>query len=65
LGWTLIQRGAAADGESMLSTARDRLLATVGPSHAATQYASARLAEYLRRIRDAEAARILAEPAQG
>jgi serine/threonine protein kinase/tetratricopeptide (TPR) repeat protein len=66
LGWTLIQRGAAADGESMLSTARDRLLATVGPSHAATQYASARLAEYLRaHHRDAEAARILAGTSQG
>jgi hypothetical protein len=63
LGWELILRGNAAAGEPMLVAARNRLIATVGPSHAATEWASARLAEYLKtRHRDAEAAQVLASP---
>jgi serine/threonine protein kinase/tetratricopeptide (TPR) repeat protein len=63
LGWELILRGNAAEGEPMLVAARNQLIATVGASHAATQWASARLADYLRsRHRDAEAAQVLAGP---
>jgi hypothetical protein len=63
LGWDLILRDEAAEGEPMLVAARKRLLATVGATHPATQWASARLAEYLRtHHRDAEAAQILAAP---
>jgi len=60
LGWALIVRNDAVEGEPMLAAARDSLLATVGPSHPATQWATVRLADYLRsRHRDAEAARLL------
>jgi len=46
LGWDLILRGKVVEGESMLIAARNRLLATVGASHAATRWASDRLADY-------------------
>jgi serine/threonine protein kinase len=63
LGWALIQRDKAAEGEPMLLAARSKLLATVGPQHPATQQATARLAEYYRaHHRDADAARVLAAP---
>jgi serine/threonine protein kinase/tetratricopeptide (TPR) repeat protein len=63
LGWDLILGGKAAEGEPLLIAARKRLLETVGASNAATQWASARLAEYLRaHHRDAEAAEVLAKP---
>jgi hypothetical protein len=53
----LILRDNAAEGEPMLVAARNRLLATVGGKHAATQWASSHLADYLRaHHRDAEAA---------
>src|SRR5450755_130421 len=66
LGWDLILRGKAAEGQPMLVAARNRLIATVGASHAATQWASARLADYLRaHHRDAEAAQVLAGPHKG
>ena len=66
LGWVLILRGKAAEGEPMLVAARSRLIATVGAAHAATQWASARLADYLRtHHRDAEAAQVLASPHKG
>ncbi len=63
LGWLLIQRDKAAEGEPMLAAARSKLLATVGPQHPATQQAAARLAEYYRaHHRDVDAARVLAAP---
>jgi tetratricopeptide (TPR) repeat protein len=63
LGWLLIARDKAVEGEPMLVAARSRLLTTVGPNHPATQQATARLVEYYRtRHRDVEAARVLAEP---
>jgi eukaryotic-like serine/threonine-protein kinase len=63
LGWTLIARDKAAEGEPMLVGARNRLLATVGASHPATQWASLHLADYLRtHHRDAEAAAVLSAP---
>ncbi len=63
LGWTLIQRDKAAEGEPMLLAARKKLLATVGPQHPATQQATARLVEYYRaHHRDVDAARVLAAP---
>jgi len=66
LGWALIMRDKAVEGEPMLVAGRDRLLATVGPKHAATQWATARLAEYLQaRHRDAEAAKVLLSPHKG
>jgi serine/threonine protein kinase/tetratricopeptide (TPR) repeat protein len=66
LGWNLIRSGKAAEGEPMLAAARARLLAAVGAPHAAAEWASAHLAEYLRsRHRDAEAAQILANSHQG
>jgi serine/threonine protein kinase/Tfp pilus assembly protein PilF len=66
LGWALILRDDAAEGEPMLVAARNRLLATVGMTHPATQWASTRLAEYLRsHHRDAEAAQILATVRKG
>jgi serine/threonine protein kinase/tetratricopeptide (TPR) repeat protein len=66
LGWALIMRDKAVEGEPMLVAARDRLIATVGPKHAATQWATARLAEYLQaRHRDAEAAKVLLSPHKG
>ena len=66
LGWALIMRDKAADGEPMLIAARNRLMATVGPKHAATQWATARLAEYLQaHHRDAEAAQVLLSPHKG
>jgi hypothetical protein len=47
----------------MLLTARSKLLTTMGSRHPATQQATARLVEYYRaHHRDAEAARVLAEP---
>jgi serine/threonine protein kinase/tetratricopeptide (TPR) repeat protein len=66
LGWALILRDKADEGEPMLVAARDRLLATVGATHAATRWASQRLADYLRaHHRDAEAAQVLAKPRKG
>jgi hypothetical protein len=63
LGWLLIARNKAAEGEPMLLAARARLLAMVGAQNPATQQASARLVEYYRaHHRDAEAARVLAAP---
>jgi hypothetical protein len=63
LGWVLIQRDKAAEGEPMLVAARSKLLATVGREHPATQQATARLAAYYRaHHRDSEAARVLAVP---
>jgi serine/threonine protein kinase/tetratricopeptide (TPR) repeat protein len=63
LGWTLIQRDKAAEGEPLLLAARSKLLATVGPSHPATDQATKRLAEYYRmHHRDSEAERVLAAP---
>ncbi|HEV7614452.1 MAG TPA: serine/threonine-protein kinase [Steroidobacteraceae bacterium] len=63
LGWLLITRDKAAEGEPMLLTARSKLLTTMGSRHPATQQATARLVEYYRaHHRDAEAARVLAEP---
>jgi eukaryotic-like serine/threonine-protein kinase len=63
LGWVLIARDKAAEGEPMLIAARDKLLATVGAQHPATQQATAWLVEYYRaRHRDADAARVLAAP---
>ena len=43
LGWILILRDHRAEGESLLASARTKLVATVGPAHAATIWASARL----------------------
>ncbi|MEA3107128.1 MAG: eukaryotic-like serine/threonine-protein kinase [Gammaproteobacteria bacterium] len=63
LGWDLILRDDAAEGEPMLVAARNRLVATVGAKHAATQWASSHLADYLRtHHRDAEAALVSATP---
>jgi len=63
LGWDLILRDDAAEGEPMLVAARGRLLATVGGKHAATLWASSHLADYLRaHHRDAEAALVSATP---
>ena len=63
LGWMLIKRDKAAEGEPMLVAARSRLLAKLGPQHPATQQATARLVEYYRaHHRDSEAARVLAAP---
>src|SRR6202166_4624941 len=62
LGWALIARDKAAEGEPMLVAARTKLLAAV-PQNPATQQATARLVEYYRtHHRDAEAARVLAAP---
>ena len=62
LGWALITRDKAAEGEPMLIAARSKLLAAV-PQNPATQQATARLVEYYRtHHRDAEAARVLAAP---
>jgi serine/threonine protein kinase/tetratricopeptide (TPR) repeat protein len=63
LGWVLIKRDRATEGEPMLLAARSKLLATVGAQHPATQQATARLAEYYRaHHRDADAERVLAAP---
>jgi hypothetical protein len=63
LGWDLILRDNAAEGEPMLVAARNRLLATVGGKHDATLWASTHLAEYLRaHHRDAEAALVSSTP---
>jgi tetratricopeptide (TPR) repeat protein len=63
LGWTLIKQDKASEGESMLVTARSKLLAKVGSRHPATQQATAWLVDYYRaHHRDADAARVLAEP---
>jgi serine/threonine protein kinase/Tfp pilus assembly protein PilF len=63
LGWVLIERDNAAEGEPMLTAARSKLLATVGPQHPATQQATARLVEYYRaHHREVDAARVLAAP---
>jgi hypothetical protein len=62
LGWALITRDKAAEGEPMLIAARSKLLAAV-PQNPATQQATARLVEYYRtHHRNAEAARVLAAP---
>ena len=62
LGWALITRDKAVEGEPMLIAARSKLLATV-PQNPATRLATARLVEYYRaHHRDAEAARVLAAP---
>jgi hypothetical protein len=61
LGYALIARDKAAEGEPMLVSARGKLLATVGAQHPATQQATAWLLQYYRaRHRDADAARVLA-----
>ena len=61
LGWALIKRDRAAEGEAMLTAARAKLLATAGARDPATQEASARLVEYYRsHHRDADAAQVLA-----
>jgi hypothetical protein len=63
LGWALIKRDKASEGEPMLVAARTKLLATVGAQHPATQQATERLVEYYRaHHRDADAARVLAAP---
>jgi serine/threonine protein kinase/tetratricopeptide (TPR) repeat protein len=63
LGWDLILRDNAAEGEPMLVAARSRLLATVGGKHDATLWASTHLAEYLHaHHRDAEAALVSSTP---
>jgi serine/threonine protein kinase/tetratricopeptide (TPR) repeat protein len=63
LGWDMILRGNAAEGEPMMVAARNRLLATVGGEHAATLWATAHLADYLRaHHRDAEAVLLSATP---
>ena len=63
LGWTLIQRDKAAEGEPMLLAARSKLVATVGLRHSATQQATAWLVDYYRaHHREADAVRVLAEP---
>jgi hypothetical protein len=63
LGWLLIARDRAAEGEPMLVAARSKLLALVGAEHPAAQLATTRLAAYYRaHHRDEEAARVLATP---
>jgi hypothetical protein len=63
LGWLLISRDKAAEGEPMLLAARSKLLAQVGTQHPATQQATARLVDYYKaHHRDADAARVLAAP---
>jgi serine/threonine protein kinase/tetratricopeptide (TPR) repeat protein len=65
LAWVLIKRDKYAEGEPMLTTARARLLASVGAHHPATEEATARLVEYYRaHRRDAEAQSVLAEAAK-
>ena len=62
LGWALIARDKAAEGEPMLAQARSKLRATAGARHPATQQATAWLVEYYRtHHRNADAARVLAE----
>jgi serine/threonine protein kinase/tetratricopeptide (TPR) repeat protein len=66
LGWDLILRGDAAQGEPMLVAGRQRLIATLGSAHAASQWASTRLAQYLKaHHRDSEAAQVLATLPKG
>jgi len=48
LGWLLIKSDRASEGEPMLTAARDRLIATLGPRNPTTMQATARLVEYLR-----------------
>jgi hypothetical protein len=63
LGWALIARDNAAEGEPLLVEARSKLLSTVGPQNPATQQATAWLVEYYRsHHRNADAARVLAGP---
>ena len=63
LGWALIARDKAAEGEPMLLAARSKLLAAVGPQHPATQQATAWLVQYYRaHHREVDAARVLAAP---
>jgi hypothetical protein len=60
LGWLLISKGNAAEGEPMLETARTKLLSSVGPMHPEVILASNRLARYYRtHHRDADATRVL------
>jgi hypothetical protein len=66
LAWALILRDEAAEGEPMLVAARAELLASVGPDHPFTQWASAHLVQYLRaHHRDDAAVKILASPHPG
>jgi serine/threonine protein kinase/Flp pilus assembly protein TadD len=66
LGWSLIVRDDAAQGEPMLTAARDRLIATLGASDPETKWASDHLAQYLRaHHRDAEADKVLASARKG
>jgi len=63
LGWILIERNKASEGEPMLVAARSKLMATMGSRHPATQQATAWLVDYYKaHHRDADAARVLAEP---
>ena len=63
LGWTLIQRDKASEGEPMLLAAHSKLMAIVGSRHPATQQATAWLVDYYKaHHRDADATRVLAEP---
>ncbi|HTD74288.1 MAG TPA: tetratricopeptide repeat protein, partial [Steroidobacteraceae bacterium] len=65
LGWLLIAKGNAAEGEPMLVAARSKLLQSVGPLHPEVALASQRLAQYYRlHHRDADATRVLAEVKQ-
>ncbi len=63
LGWALIARDKAGEGEPMLLAARSKLMAAVGPQHPATQQATAWLVQYYRaHHREVEASRVLAAP---
>jgi hypothetical protein len=62
LGWLLIARDDAAEGEPMLVAARSKLLKSVGPLHPEVALASERLAQYYRlHHREADATRVLSE----
>jgi hypothetical protein len=62
LGWLLIAKDDAAEGEPMLDAARTKLLSSVGPMQPEVILASTRLAQYYQNHhRDADAARVLAE----
>jgi ATP/maltotriose-dependent transcriptional regulator MalT len=62
LGWLLIAKNAAAEGEPMLVAARAKLLSSMGPLHPEVVLATSRLAQYYQaHHRDADAARVLNE----
>src|SRR6202012_4638591 len=62
LGWLLIAKDDAAEGEPMLVAARSKLLNSMGPLHPEVILATTRLAQYYRsHHRDADAARVLDE----